>query len=228
MSVSCVCLKSCLACCCCCLLGYSISPLYFSNTISATEKVQVCAASACVGKAPADGACTCINQNVQALETANALHAVDSESTQKELADAQNPAACRVIEDLAAAIVHLVEQHYVVSRYMLHDAQYQLAATERRCLHIHCLPMLMLTGIVIHKSLHGFEAPATTCKERVCTPTVSCKTMCSTWKIGIMCLERFAKSAMMQTCGWLQTYSRLPFRCLGCSFRGTLLAIFLV
>ena len=48
---------------------------------------------------------------------------------------------------------------------MLHDAQYQLAATERRCLHIHCLPMLMLTGIVIHKSLHGFEAPATTCKE---------------------------------------------------------------
>ena len=69
----------------------------------------------CRQSSPADGACTCTNQNVQALETANALHAVDSETIQKELADAQSPAACRVIEDLAAAIMHLVEQHYFVS-----------------------------------------------------------------------------------------------------------------
>ena len=70
------------------------------------------------------------------------------ESTQTGLANAHNLAACRLIEHLAAAGAKVM--HHIVSHWMQHDARYQLAATERKCLHIQYLQDEIVADVKWH------------------------------------------------------------------------------
>ena len=72
------------------------------------------------------------------------MHAlsVDPKVTQEDLANAQSLAARKVVEERAAAaakVTQLEEQHHIISRWTQHDNEYQLAAAQRKCFHIHRL-----------------------------------------------------------------------------------------
>ena len=91
--------------------------------------------------------------------------------------------------------MHYEQQNHIVSCWMQHFAQYQHAATERKCLHIWRLQnqiLLTWTGIAICIFFTNAEAPAVTCKKAYDTLMLSCKTMA---------IQRLVRSAMMQTRG---------------------------